>query len=96
MFFQLALRTVNSSRSAYACFIFVPTFFTKYDGPSSTQKSADDSDVLKCKITMKVELIPNFEFYSTSSEAQYLVFLLYWLIIVITFEDSYTSHDLGL
>lgn len=38
---------------------------------------------------MKVELIPNFEFYSTSSEAQYLVFLLYWLIIVITFEDSY-------
>lgn len=49
----LALRTVNSSRSAYACFIFVPTFFTKYDGPSNPQKSADDSDVLKCKITMK-------------------------------------------
>lgn len=68
-FFQLALRTVNSSRSAYACFIFVPTFFTKYDGPSNPQKSADDSDVLKCKITMKVELILYSEFYFASSEA---------------------------
>ncbi|KAL4641712.1 cell cycle checkpoint control protein RAD9A [Arapaima gigas] len=41
----LALRTVNSSRSAYACFLFSPLFFQKY---SSSQNS-----VLRCKMAIK-------------------------------------------
>lgn len=49
----LSMRTVNSSRSAYACFKFVPTFFLKYDGQCNTQKNTDDSFVSKCKITTK-------------------------------------------
>uniref|UniRef100_A0A8C9T9H8 Cell cycle checkpoint control protein n=1 Tax=Scleropages formosus TaxID=113540 RepID=A0A8C9T9H8_SCLFO len=41
----LALRTVNSSRSAYACFLFSPLFFQKYCFPQNS--------VLRCKIVAK-------------------------------------------
>ncbi|XP_069874312.1 cell cycle checkpoint control protein RAD9A-like isoform X2 [Dipodomys merriami] len=43
----LSLRTVNSSRSAYACFLFAPLFFQQY------QVAASDLDTLRCKIQMK-------------------------------------------
>ncbi|KAM4845105.1 cell cycle checkpoint control protein RAD9A [Thomomys bottae] len=43
----LSLRTVNSSRSAYACFLFAPLFFQQY------QVNASDQDTLRCKIQMK-------------------------------------------
>lgn len=43
----LSLRTVNSSRSAYACFLFAPLFFQQY------QVAAPDQDPLRCKILMK-------------------------------------------
>lgn len=52
---QLALRTVNLSRSAYACFKFHSSFFLNYDDGS--KDLADDSqaeDMMKCKIAMKV------------------------------------------
>lgn len=45
---QLSLRTVNSSRSAYACFLFAPLFFQQYQAASPGQ------DLLRCKILMKV------------------------------------------
>ncbi|XP_008531952.1 cell cycle checkpoint control protein RAD9A isoform X3 [Equus przewalskii] len=43
----LSLRTVNSSRSAYACFLFAPLFFQQYQVATSGQ------DPLRCKILMK-------------------------------------------
>ncbi|XP_013413534.1 cell cycle checkpoint control protein RAD9A [Lingula anatina] len=50
----LALRTVNSSRSAYACFVFAPSFFQHYDDGSGQLNSQDsEEDVLRCKINMK-------------------------------------------
>ncbi|XP_070930296.1 cell cycle checkpoint control protein RAD9A isoform X4 [Macaca nemestrina] len=44
---QLSLRTVNSSRSAYACFLFAPLFFQQY------QAATPGQDLLRCKILMK-------------------------------------------
>ncbi|ELV09514.1 cell cycle checkpoint control protein RAD9A isoform X2 [Tupaia chinensis] len=43
----LSLRTVNSSRSAYACFLFAPLFFHQY------QAATPGQDLLRCKILMK-------------------------------------------
>ncbi|XP_046499094.1 cell cycle checkpoint control protein RAD9A isoform X1 [Equus quagga] len=43
----LSLRTVNSSRSGYACFLFAPLFFQQYQVATSGQ------DPLRCKILMK-------------------------------------------
>nr|XP_020022710.1 cell cycle checkpoint control protein RAD9A isoform X2 [Castor canadensis] len=43
----LSLRTVNSSRSAYACFLFAPLFFQQY------QVASPGQDLLRCKILMK-------------------------------------------
>ncbi|XP_063138223.1 cell cycle checkpoint control protein RAD9A isoform X1 [Rattus norvegicus] len=44
----LSLRTVNSSRSAYACFLFAPLFFQQY------QEASPGQDLLRCKILMKL------------------------------------------
>uniref|UniRef100_A0A3P9IDJ4 Cell cycle checkpoint control protein n=1 Tax=Oryzias latipes TaxID=8090 RepID=A0A3P9IDJ4_ORYLA len=41
----LALRSVNSSRSAYACFLFAPLFFSRYSIP--------DGRNFRCKIAIK-------------------------------------------
>lgn len=49
---QLSLRTVNSSRSAYACFLFAPLFFQLY------QAATPGQDPLRCKILMKVRSFP--------------------------------------
>ncbi|XP_012613001.1 cell cycle checkpoint control protein RAD9A [Microcebus murinus] len=43
----LSLRTVNSSRSAYACFVLAPLFFQQYQAITPGQ------DLLRCKILMK-------------------------------------------
>ncbi|KAM9658366.1 cell cycle checkpoint control protein RAD9A isoform 2-T2 [Trichechus inunguis] len=43
----LSLRTVNSSRSAYACFLFAPLFFQQY------QAATPDQEPVRCKILMK-------------------------------------------
>ncbi|XP_054648270.1 cell cycle checkpoint control protein RAD9A [Dunckerocampus dactyliophorus] len=40
-----ALRSVNSSRSAYACFLFAPLFFSRYTIPSG--------NVFRCKMAIK-------------------------------------------
>lgn len=48
----LSLRTVNSSRSAYACFLFAPLFFQLY------QAATPGQDPLRCKILMKVVRAP--------------------------------------
>lgn len=48
----LSLRTVNSSRSAYACFLFAPLFFHQY------QAATPGQDLLRCKILMKVSTCP--------------------------------------
>ncbi|XP_020613643.1 cell cycle checkpoint control protein RAD9B-like isoform X4 [Orbicella faveolata] len=50
----LALRTVSSSRSAYACFLFNESFFISYDDGSSDQPAdSQEEDLFKCKIAMK-------------------------------------------
>ncbi|KAI0221488.1 Cell cycle checkpoint control protein RAD9A [Lamellibrachia satsuma] len=50
----LALRTVNSSRSAYGCFLFAPSFFLHYDDGSGHINSADAAEnLVRCKIAMK-------------------------------------------
>ena len=49
----LALRTVNSSRSAYACFIFNKIFFDDYEQECDQLQSSNGSELLKCKMTMK-------------------------------------------
>ncbi|XP_022343172.2 cell cycle checkpoint control protein RAD9A-like [Crassostrea virginica] len=49
----LALRTVNSSRSAYACFLFSPTFFQHYDDGNPNVSSQDSDDGIRCKIAIK-------------------------------------------
>lgn len=50
----LALRTVNSSRSAYACFLFNESFFISYDdGANDLPEDSQEEDLLKCKIAMK-------------------------------------------
>ncbi|KAF7657433.1 hypothetical protein LDENG_00027130 [Lucifuga dentata] len=41
----LALRSVNSSRSAYACFLFAPLFFSRYTRPSGQG--------FRCKMAIK-------------------------------------------
>lgn len=50
---QLSLRTVNSSRSAYACFLFAPLFFQQY------QAATPGQEALRCKILMKVRPFPH-------------------------------------
>ncbi|XP_061465512.1 cell cycle checkpoint control protein RAD9A [Rhineura floridana] len=47
----LSLRTVNASRSAYACFLFAPLFFQHYQ----VGESGSDSDAggFRCKVLMK-------------------------------------------
>ncbi|KAL5016438.1 hypothetical protein ScPMuIL_006027 [Solemya velum] len=50
----LSLKTVNSSRSAYSCFLFAPSFFQDYDDGSGQIDSQDGEDNgLRCKITVK-------------------------------------------
>ena len=46
---------MNSSRSAYACFLFAINFFQSYDdsNPSSSGDAISD-DGLKCKLSVKV------------------------------------------
>ena len=54
-FYQLALRTVSSSRSAYACFLFNESFFISYeDGSTDVPAGSQEEDLFKCKIAMKV------------------------------------------
>lgn len=52
----LSLRTVNSSRSAYACFLFLLNFFQSYDDGLhniSGSENTPPEDILKCKLSVK-------------------------------------------
>lgn len=49
LFWKLALRAVNSSHSAYSCFLFSPMFFQRYK-----LGSEQSSETIKCKLSMKV------------------------------------------
>ncbi|CAJ1068320.1 cell cycle checkpoint control protein RAD9B [Xyrichtys novacula] len=49
----LALRSVNSAHSAYACFLFSPLFFQKYSLQSTSEGG---NEPIKCKLTMKCVL----------------------------------------
>ncbi|XP_031158058.1 cell cycle checkpoint control protein RAD9B [Sander lucioperca] len=52
----LALRSVNSAHSAYACFLFSPLFFLHYSLGSASEQS---SETIKCKLAMK-SILPLF------------------------------------
>lgn len=49
LLWKLALRAVNSSHSAYSCFLFSPLFFQRYK-----LGSGQSSETIKCKLSMKV------------------------------------------
>ncbi|XP_002155070.1 cell cycle checkpoint control protein RAD9A [Hydra vulgaris] len=49
----LALRSVNSSRSAYACFNFTRVFFYEYDQGCEFIDNSNPAEMLKCKLSMK-------------------------------------------
>ncbi|XP_029778205.1 cell cycle checkpoint control protein RAD9B isoform X1 [Suricata suricatta] len=57
----LALRSVNSCRSAYGCVLFSPVFFQHYQWSTSVKMNDNDSTVsnLKCKLGMK-SILPIF------------------------------------
>lgn len=48
---QLSLRAVNSSRSAFAAFLFAPLFFQLYEPGSA----GPDTELFRCKVHMKVQ-----------------------------------------
>ena len=53
----LALRTINSSRSAFVSFLFHPTFFNRFEREQNDQDSSESdsqNESTNCKITMKV------------------------------------------
>ncbi|XP_029296563.1 cell cycle checkpoint control protein RAD9B isoform X2 [Cottoperca gobio] len=52
----LALRSVNSARSAYACFLFSPLFFQHY---SLDSVSEQDSETIRCQLLIK-SILPLF------------------------------------
>ncbi|XP_070760757.1 cell cycle checkpoint control protein RAD9B [Enoplosus armatus] len=56
MFKGLALRSVNSAHSAYACFLFSPLFFQHY---SLGSVSGQGSETVTCKLVMK-SVLPLF------------------------------------
>lgn len=49
---KLALRSVNSAHSAYACFLFSPLFFQHYSLLGAV--SEQGSETVRCKLVMKV------------------------------------------
>ena len=60
---QLALKTVNSARSAFASFLFSREFFHSYSDGLQTggeggegEGEGEEADTIKCKITIKVSL----------------------------------------
>ncbi|XP_039103659.1 cell cycle checkpoint control protein RAD9B isoform X6 [Hyaena hyaena] len=57
----LALRSVNSCRSAYGCVLFSPVFFQHYQWSNSVKMNDNDSTVsnLNCKLGMK-SVLPIF------------------------------------
>ncbi|KAI4798545.1 hypothetical protein KUCAC02_021976, partial [Chaenocephalus aceratus] len=60
----LALRSVNSAHSAYACFLFSPMFFQKYNlGPEQ------GSETVQCKLLMK-SILPLFRCLATVERCQ--------------------------
>lgn len=69
---QLTLRAVNSSRSAFACFLMSPLFFQRYQAPSD--------QAFRCKMPIKVtdKVLP-------FSQIWHINFLLYFACFLVFF-----------
>ncbi|KAK3565835.1 hypothetical protein QTP86_015814 [Hemibagrus guttatus] len=62
-----AVRTVNKTHSAYACFLFSPVFFQHY---ISTSDQGQDNKSAKCKVSLK-SVLPLFRSITTLERSVY-------------------------
>uniref|UniRef100_A0A3B4DFJ8 Cell cycle checkpoint control protein RAD9A n=1 Tax=Pygocentrus nattereri TaxID=42514 RepID=A0A3B4DFJ8_PYGNA len=63
----LAVRSVNTAHSAYACFLFSPLFFKHY---TSNLDELEENKVVKCKVSLK-SVLPLFRSVATIERSVY-------------------------
>ncbi|KAF7199619.1 RAD9 checkpoint clamp component B [Nothobranchius furzeri] len=90
----LALRSVNSAQSAYGCFLFLPVFFQQYSLGSFSEQNRKE---IKCKMVMKVIVLPLFRCLSSIEQCHISVNTSPDQVIIQFFcrHDITKTHNLG-